>query len=159
MSKKKYLNPPRREDFEYFKNFTDFQIVMLCEMELLRKNKKYLRSDGPNPNQLLIDFINNWKESEFNNIPFRDRASFQVDIQKIIPYNWSVFDDMADKDHLSTFEDQLTNEESTKLDELLSDLEKKWSKDYREFKSISILTDEEMIVRWNDDIEKYEEIK
>jgi len=37
--------------------------------------------------------------------------------------------------------------------------EKKWSKDYREFKSISILTDEEMIVRWNDDIEKYEEIK
>ena len=42
---------------------------------------------------------------------------------------------------------------------LLSDLEKKWSKDYREFKSISILTDEEMIVRWNDDIEKYEEIK
>ena len=49
--------------------------------------------------------------------------------------------------------------ESKKLDELLSDLEKKWSKDYREFKSISILTDEEMIVRWNDDIEKYEEIK
>ena len=33
------------------------------------------------------------------------------------------------------------------------------SKDYREFKSISILTDEEMIVRWNDNLEKYEEIK
>lgn len=66
---------------------------------------------------------------------------------------------MADKNHLPTFEDQLTNEELRKLDGLLSDLEKKWSKDYREFKSISILTDEEMIVRWNDDIEKYEEIK
>lgn len=43
MSKKKYLNPPKREDFEYFTDFTDFQIVMLCEMELLRKNKKYTR--------------------------------------------------------------------------------------------------------------------
>ena len=66
---------------------------------------------------------------------------------------------MADKDHLPIFEDKLTDEEKRNLDELLNDLERKWSKDYREFKSISILTDEEMIVRWNDDLEKYEEIK
>jgi hypothetical protein len=31
--------------------------------------------------------------------------------------------------------------------------------DTSEFKTISILTDEEMIVRWNDNIEKYGEIK
>ena len=159
MSKIKYLNPPKREDFEYFTDFTDFQIVMLCEMELLRKNKKYTRSDGPNPNQLLNDFINNWKESEFKNIPFKDRASFQVDIQKIIPYNWSAFDDMADKDHLGVFKNSLSEDELEKMDLIFSELDQKWEKDYKEYKSISILTDEEMIVRWNNEKGMYDEIK
>lgn len=159
MSKKKYLNPPKREDFEYFTDFTDFQIVMLCEMELLRKNKKYLRSDGPNPNQLLNDFINNWKEREFNNIPFRDRGSFQVDIQKIIPFNWKVFDDMADKNHLEVFKNNLSDDELKKIELIFSELDEKWEKNFKEYKSISILTDEEMIVRWNDEKGCYEEIK
>lgn len=159
MSKKKYLNPPKREDFEYFTDFTDFQIVMLCEMELLRKNKKYTRSDGPNAKQLLNDFINNWIESEFNNIPFRDRASFQVDIQKIIPYNWSAFDDMADKNHLGVFKNGLSEDELKKMDLIFRELDLKWEKDYKEYKSISILTDEEMIVRWNYEKGMYDEIK
>ena len=159
MSKKKYLNPPKREDFEYFTDFTDFQIVMLCEMELLRKNKKYTRSDGPNAKQLLNDFINNWIESEFNNIPFRDRASFQVDIQKIIPYNWLAFDDMADKNHLGVFKNGLSEDELKKMDLIFLELDLKWEKDYKEYKSISILTDEEMIVRWNYEKGMYDEIK
>lgn len=117
------------------------------------KTLNYISRKGPNPQQLLNDFINNWKEKEFTEFSFRERGSFQLDLQKIIPFKWKSFGDMADKNHLPTFEDQLTNEELRKLDGLLSDLEKKWSKDYREFKSISILTDEEMIVRWNDDIE------
>lgn len=156
---KKYINPPNRSEFEFFTKFSNFQIVALCKLELLRNDNKFRRNDGPNPQQLLNDFINNWKEKEFTEFSFRERGSFQLDLQKIIPFKWKSFGDMADKNHLPTFEDQLTNEELRKLDELLSDLEKKWSKDYREFKSISILTDEEMIVRWNDDIEKYEEIK
>ena len=159
MSKIKYLNPPKREDFEYFTDFTDFQIVMLCEMELLRKNEKYTRSDGPNPNQLLNDFINNWKESEFNNIPFRDRASFQVDIQKIIPYNWSAFDDMSNKNHLEIFKNKLSEDELKKMDLIFSELDQKWEKDYREYKSISFLTDKEMVVRWNNERGMYDEIK
>ena len=40
---KKYNNPPEKSDFEYFQNFSDFQIVVLCEFELLRKNKKFTR--------------------------------------------------------------------------------------------------------------------
>lgn len=159
MSKKKYLNPPKREDFECFTDFTDFQIVMLCEMELLRKNKKFTRLDGPNPNQLLNDFINNWKESEFNNIPFRDRASFQVDIQKIIPYNWSAFDEMSNKNHLEIFKNKLSEDELKKMDLIFSELDQKWEKDYREYKSISFLTDKEMVVRWNNERGMYDEIK
>jgi len=74
---KKYNNPPEKSDFEYFQNFSDFQIVVLCEFELLRKNKKFTRTVGPNPNQLLNDFIINWKENEFKEVSFRDRSSFQ----------------------------------------------------------------------------------
>ena len=40
---KKYNNPPEKSDFEYFQNFSDFQIVVLCEFELLRKNKKFTK--------------------------------------------------------------------------------------------------------------------
>ena len=160
MAKKKYILPPKREDFEYFKDFTDFQIVVLCEMELLRKNKKYTRSDlGPNPNQLLINFINNWKEKEFQNIPFRDRASFQVDIQKIIPFNWLTFDDMADKNHLEIFKNNLVEKELNKINLIFSELDKMWEKDFKEYKSISILTDEKIIVKWNEGKGVYDEIK
>lgn len=89
MKKKKYTLPQKKEDLIYFKDLTDFQIVVLCEMELLKKNKKYSRSDGPNPNQLLLDFINDWKEKEFQNVPFSRMSSFQIDIQKIIPFSQS----------------------------------------------------------------------
>ena len=156
---KKYNNPPEKSDFEYFQNFSDFQIVVLCEFELLRKNKKFTRTDGPNPNQLLNDFINNWKEREFKEVSFRDRSSFQVDIQKIIPFLWTVFGDMSDKNHLQIFKDRLTDEEVKKLENILMDLQNKWEKDYMEYKSISILTDEEMIVRWSEEKGMYEEIK
>jgi len=156
---KKYNNPPKKSDFEYFQNFSDFQIVVLCELELLRKNKKFTRTDGPNPNQLLNDFINNWKEKEFKEVSFRDRSSFQVDIQKIIPFLWTVFGDMSDKNHLQIFKDRLTDEETKKLENIIMDLQNKWEKDFMEYKSISILTDEEMIVRWNEEKGMYEEIK
>jgi len=156
---KKYNNPPKKSDFEYFQNFSDFQIVVLCEFELLRKNKKFTRTDGPNPNQLLNDFINNWKEKEFKEVSFRDRSSFQVDIQKIIPFLWTVFGDMSDKNHLQIFKDRLTDEETKKLENIIMDLQNKWEKDFMEYKSISILTDEEMIVRWNEEKGMYEEIK
>ena len=156
---KKYNNPPEKSDFEYFQNFSDFQIVVLCEFELLRKNKKFKRTDGPNPNQLLNNFIINWKENEFKEVSFRDRSSFQVDIQKIIPFLWTVFGDMSDKNHLHIFKDRLTDEESNRLQKILMDLQIKWEKDFMEYKSISILTDEEIIVRWSEEKGMYEEIK
>ena len=157
---KKYNNPPEKSDFEYFQNFSDFQIVVLCEFELLRKNKKFTRADiDQNPNQLLNDFINNWKENEFKEVSFRDRSSFQVDIQKIIPFLWTVFGDMSDKNHLHIFKDRLTDEESNRLQKILMDLQIKWEKDFMEYKSISILTDEEIIVRWSEEKGMYEEIK
>lgn len=157
--KKKYNSPPKREDFEYFNNLSDYQIVVLCEFELLRKNKKFTRTDGPNPQQLLNNFINNWKDDEFKDIPFSDRASFQIDIQKIIPFNWAVFPEMANKNHLEIFKNKLNKDEVTKLEKLFTELNELWSKDYMEYKSISILTDQEMIVRWNDERNCYEEIK
>jgi len=156
---KKYNNPPEKCDFEYFQNFSDFQIVVLCEFELLRKNKKFKRTDGPNPNQLLNNFIINWEENEFKEVSFRDRSSFQVDIQKIIPFLWTVFGDMSDKNHLHIFKDRLTDEESNRLQKILMDLQIKWEKDFMEYKSISILTDEEIIVRWSEEKGMYEEIK
>jgi hypothetical protein len=39
------------------------------------------------------------------------------------------------------------------------DLQIKWEKDFMEYKSISILTDEEIIVRWSEEKGMYEEIK
>jgi hypothetical protein len=157
---KKYNNPPEKSDFEYFQNFSDFQIVVLCEFELLRKNKKFTRADiDQNPNQLLNNFIINWKENEFKEVSFRDRSSFQVDIQKIIPFLWTVFGDMSDKNHLHIFKDRLTDEESNRLQKILMDLQIKWEKDFMEYKSISILTDEEIIVRWSEEKGMYEEIK
>ena len=156
---KKYQNPPKRSDFEYFKEFSDLQIVILCELELLRNDKKFRRSDGPNPEQLLNNFIINWRDNEFPDISFRDKSSFQVDLQKIIPFKWSAFGDMADKDHLPVFKDNLSNEDLSVMDALFAELHSQWEKDCREYKSISILTDEEMVVRWNDNLHSYEEIK
>lgn len=156
---KKYLSPPIREDFDYFTDFSDFQIVALCEMELLRDNKKFKRSDGTNPNQLLIDFINTWKEKEFTDVPFKDRASFQVDIQKIIPFKWKIFGDMANKNHLEVFKNKLTDNELSNLESIFSQLEKMWEKGFKEYKSISILTDEEILVKWNEEKGMYDEIR
>lgn len=156
---KKYQNPPKRSDFEYFKDFSDLQIVILCELELLRNSKKFRRNDGPNPQQLLNNFIINWRDKEFPDIPFRDKSSFQVDLQKIIPFKWSGFGDMADKDHLPIFKENLGMEDLAAIDSLFAELNNQWENGYREYKSISILTDEEMVVKWNDDLHSYEEIK
>ena len=155
-----YSNPPNKNDFKHFQNLSNYQIVVLCEFELLKKNKKFTRTDGPNPNQLLNNFINNWIKNEFENLSFSDRADFQLDIQKIIPFNWaSHFPEMADKNHLSIFKDQLDENESKNLNSLLEGLNEKWECDYREYKSVSILTDQEMIVKWNEEKGSYEEIK
>lgn len=156
---KKYQSPPKRSDFEYFMEFSDLQIVILCELELLRNDKKFRRSDGPNPQQLLNNFIINWRDNEFPEISFHDKSSFQVDLQKIIPFKWSAFGDMADKNHLPVFKDNLCNEDLAVIDSLFAELNNQWEKDYREYKSISILTDEEMVVKWNHDLHSYEEIK
>ena len=93
---KKYINPPNRSEFEFFTEFSNFQFVALCKLELLRNDNKFRRNDGPNPQQLLNDFINNWKEKEFTEFSFRERGSFQLDLQKIIPFKWKSFGDMAD---------------------------------------------------------------
>ena len=66
---------------------------------------------------------------------------------------------MADKDHLGVFKNSLSEDELEKMDLIFSELDQKWEKDYKEYKSISILTDEEMIVRWNNEKGMYDEIK
>ena len=57
---KDYINPPSREDFEYFKDFSNLQIVILCEFELLRTDKRFKPDD---PKQLLNRYIVNWKKN------------------------------------------------------------------------------------------------
>ena len=80
-------------------------------------------------------------------------------VQKIIPYNWSAFDDMSNKNHLEIFKNKLSKDELKKMDLIFSELDQKWEKDYREYKSISFLTDKEMVVRWNNERGMYDEIK
>lgn len=92
-----YLCEEICNEFEFFTEFSNFQIVALCKLELLRNDNKFRRNDGPNPQQLLNDFINNWKEKEFTEFSFRERGSFQLDLQKIIPFKWKSFGDMAEK--------------------------------------------------------------
>mgnify|MGYP003337635257 CR=1 FL=1 len=62
---KDYINPPSREDFEYFKDFSNLQIVILCEFELLRTDKRFKPDD---PKQLLNKYIVNWKKNEFKEL-------------------------------------------------------------------------------------------
>lgn len=157
MKKKLYTLPPKKEDLIYFKDLTDFQIVVLCEMELLKKNKKYSRRDGPNPNQLLFDFINEWKEKEFPNVSFSWMSSFQIDIQKIIPFLWTDFD-MADKNHLEIFKNNLEEQELNKIALIFSKLDKMWEKDFKEYDSVNY-TGEKIIVKWNEEKGVYDELK
>ena len=42
---KKYTNPPKRSEFEFFSDFSNFQIVALCKLELLRSDNKFRRND------------------------------------------------------------------------------------------------------------------
>ena len=158
MKKKLYTLPPKKEDLIYFKDLTDFQIVVLCEMELLKKNKKYSRGDGPNPNQLLFDFINDWKKKEFQNVPFSRMSSFQIDIQKIIPFLWTVFGDMADKNHLEIFKNNIEEQELNKIALIFSKLDKMWEKDFKEYDSVNY-TGEKIIVKWNEEKGVYDELK
>jgi len=161
MKKKKYTLPPKKEDLIYLKDLTDFQIVVLCEMELLKKNKKYSRSDGPDPNQLLLDFINDWKEKEFQNVPFMSsfHIDIQIDIQKIIPFLWTVFGDMADKNHLEIFKNNLEEQELNKIALIFSKLDKMWEKDFKEYDSVNYTTGEKIIVKWNEEKGVYDESK
>jgi len=114
---KDYINPPSREDFEYFKDFSNLQIVILCEFELLRTDKRFKPDD---PKQLLNRYIVNWKKNEFKELSTQERSSFQVDLQRILPFIWSkVFPEFSDKNHLNVFKNELTEDELKKLDEII----------------------------------------
>jgi len=39
--KLKYTKSPKKSDLKYFSNFSNFQIVMLCEFEILTKDPKF----------------------------------------------------------------------------------------------------------------------
>ena len=167
MKKKLYTLPPKKEDLEYLKDLTDFQIVVLCEMELLKKNKKYSYSqnktsssgvDGPNPKQLLFDFINDWKEKEFQNISFSRMSNFQIDIQKILPFLWVVFGDMADKNHLEVFKNNLEEQELNEISLIFSKLDKMWEKDFKEYNSVDYYG-KKFKVKWNEKKGDYDELK
>jgi hypothetical protein len=57
----------------------------------------------------------------------RERSSFQVDLQRILPFIWSkVFPEFSDKNHLNVFKNELTEDELKKLDEIISNLMKDW---------------------------------
>ena len=153
---KQYLSPPSRSDFEYFNNFSDFQIVVLCELELLRSDKKF-KMDGPR--DLLNKFIISWRDNEFSEISFRDKSSFSVDIQKIIPFKWcGAFKEMANKNHLHIFKDKLSDSELQQIDNLISDVYSKWSKDFRRFTTMDWLNDKEMVLEWDDSKSEYVKI-
>ena len=55
--KLKYTKPPKKSDLKYFSNFSNFQIVMLCEFEILTKDPKF----GPWDQRTFVSkFKNDW---------------------------------------------------------------------------------------------------
>ena len=57
------------------------------------------------------------------------------------------------------FKNNLVEKELNKINLIFSELDKMWEKDFKEYKSISILTDEKIIVKWNEGKGVYDEIK
>jgi len=153
---KDYINPPSREDFEYFKDFSNLQIVILSEFELLRTDKRFKPDD---PKQLLNRYIVNWKKNEFKELSTQERSSFQVDLQRILPFIWSkVFPEFSDKNHLNVFKNELTEDELKKLDEIISNLMKDWEEKFSTYKTMNWITDKEITMKWDSSKDQYVEV-
>ena len=153
---KDYINPPSREDFEYFKDFSNLQIVILCEFELLRTDKRFKPDD---PKQLLNRYIVNWKKNEFKELSTQERSSFQVDLQRILPFIWSkVFPEFSDKNHLNVFKNELTEDELKKIDEIISNLMKDWEEKFSTYETMNWITDKEITMKWDSSKDQYVEV-
>ena len=104
-------------------------------------------------------YIVNWKKNEFKELSTQERSSFQVDLQRILPFIWSkVFPEFSDKNHLNVFKNELTEDELKKLDEILSNFMKDWEEKFSTYKTMNWITDKEITMKWDSSKDQYVEV-
>lgn len=125
--KKEGADAPTYEQLKYIGRYglNDFQIVLACRLELLTKNKRYWKRPGDTWfAKKRFQIVEEYMGTEV------DLADLQVDIQKIIPFKWAdTFTEMAKANHLPLFEAKLTEEEVSKLTQILHSIEADWQND------------------------------
>ena len=125
--KKEGADAPSYDQLRYMSNygFNDFQIVLACRLELLRKDRRFWKRPGGN--WYSKKFIQVIEENTSAEVDFSD---LQIDIQKIIPFKWAdTFTEMAKANHLPLFEAKLSKEDNAILAKLLISIESDWLAD------------------------------
>jgi hypothetical protein len=158
----KYSSTPKKDDFRYFQNFSDFEIVMLCEFKLLSKDPRF-KPWGQNT--FFNKFKNDWIKNRFQNIPFSDRSMFDVDIQKIIPFFWAnTHDEYSRENHLNIFQEKLNDSEIKEIESLKKQLYSEWEKKFKSYRSTKTeflkdggYIDHEVTYVWDNSINQYVE--
>ena len=156
----KYVNTPKKEDFKYFQNFSDFEIVVLCEFKLLSKDLRFAPWDQ---NTFFNKFKNDWIQNRFKDIPFSDRSMFEVDIQKIIPFFWAnTHDEYSSENHLNIFQEKLNDTEIEEIENLKKQLYSEWEKKFKSYSSTKTeflkeggYVEHEVTYIWDDKLDKY----
>ncbi|MDC0380760.1 hypothetical protein OAM52_03715, partial [Flavobacteriaceae bacterium] len=99
------------------------------------------------------------KKNEFKELGTQERSSFQVDLQRILPFIWSkVFPEFSEKNHLNVFKDELTKDELKNLDEIISHLMKDWEEKFSIYKTMNWITDKEITMKWDSSKDQYIEV-
>jgi len=158
----KYFELPKKKDFKYFQNFTDFEIVMLCEFKLLSKDPKFAPWSQRN---FFNKFKNDWIKNRFPEIPFSDRSLFDVDIQRIIPFFWTnTHEEYSTANHLYIFKGKLDDIELEEIESLKIRLNTEWEGRFKSYNSMKTeflkeggYVEHEVTYIWDDKLYNYKE--
>lgn len=158
--KLKYKKPPKKSDLKYFSNFSNFQIVMLCEFEILTKDPKF----GPWDQRTFVSkFKNDWIINQFKGVPISVRSLFQVDIQKIIPFLWSnTHEEYSKENHLHLFYNELSVEEIKEIDNVRMTIYSNWDEKFRKYNGTKTeflkdggYVEQDVVYQWDDILNQY----